>query len=719
MKVTLIILFICNIFYTNVFSQSNLGIKVTVNKRTGEYIISTSSISTNFEGSIGHSLTSIKNKEGHDSIGIFKEISFEWKNTIIYKAVIKYYSNKPIVLFSITLPNRSVYAPPPFPSFTTFPAYQYTFSYYDDVFAPPQFKLNETSTPWLFFDNSLNAFILSPASDFIVSKMSGDGKSIINSGFNPEIKNLPANFTHSTLLVIGKGIHSTWDEWGNTLRKLYKRVRTTNDADPVLKYFGYWTDNGADYYYNYDTTKGYAPTLVTLRNKYKEEKIPLGYLQLDSWWYDKSIYDVNGKPVADHKNPLLPLGRWNRYGGLMSYTADSFLFPKGLHSFQQQIDLPLVTHNRWVDPHSPYHTKYNIKGFAAIDPAYWNHIIQPISKAGVVCYEQDWLNYIYSRTPQMAEEISVGNAFTDGMANACKNAKLTMQYCMGMPRHFLQGLKYNNLTTIRTSDDRFEPSKWKSFLYTSQLAYEIGAWPWCDVFKSGEEGNMILSVLSAGPVGTGDAIGKENKENILRACRIDAVLVKPDVPILPIDKDYLNEAKNIDLPTLAYTYTKHNNITTGYLFAFTTSKDLNRNLNFIPATVGIKGKLVVFDPISKKISLIDAGNNFSDKLPDELYRYYILASVTSSGIAFFGDAGKIAATGKKRIADIRDEHNALQITVLFAKGESSVTLQGYSEKPVIADKGKLSFDTASHLFTLILPSGNLQRVIVNIKQKNN
>ena len=710
-------LFICTILCVAVFGQPVLKTKVTVDKTSGDYIIITAPFNWSFKGSVGHSLNDIKNKEGIDSIGSFNEISFTWIDSISYKASIKWYKNSSAILFSIVLPDGDSLAPIAFPSFTSFPASMYPYSFYDDNFAPPQFALNETSTPWLFFNDTMNAYILSPASDFIVSKMIGDGKNLIASGLNPGIKNLPPNFTHTTLLVTGQGIQHTWDEWGDALRKLYNRHRPANDADIVLKYFGYWTDNGADYYYNYDTTKGYAPTLLALREKYKQEGIPLGYMQLDSWWYEKSIYDCYGKPVADHKNKNLPYGRWNRYGGLLSYTADSFLFPHGLSAFDAALNLPLVTHNRWVDPSSAYHDKYSISGFAATDPKFWEDIIQDIHKKSVVCYEQDWLNYIYNQTPEMATSLSVGNAFTDGMAMACKNNSLSMQYCMAMPRFFLQGVKYNNLTTIRTSEDRFNPENWKPFLYVSQLAYEIGSWPWCDVFKSNETGNMILSVLSAGPVGTGDAIGKESKENILKACRTDGVLVKPDAPMLPLDINYLNEAKGIDAPMLNCTFTKHGNIKTYYVFAFANSKKENPIINFKPSSLGIKGRLVVFDPLTNKVQALNATDDFSDQLGNDLYTYYILAPVTSSGIAFLGDVGKIAATGKKRIAEIKDENGSLQVTVLFAKGESSVTLQGYSETPVVTDKGKTSFNPFPRIFTLVLPSNNQQRITLHLKRK--
>ena len=696
-------------------AQSHPDISVKVNSSTGEYTITSNLMGWNFTGSINHNLTNVETTNGSDAIGSFTELKFNWNSGNAYSGSIKWYKKKPVVIFLLKLINPPAKDLEAFPSFTKFPSLIHRFSFDNKVFAPPQFKLVQTSTPWLFFDDNMNAFILSPASDFIVSKLTGDGDKIINSGLNEGMKHLPSNFTHKTILVLSKGIKNVWNIWGEVLRTMYNRKIPSNDQGAILKYYGYWTDNGADYYYNYDTTLGYSQTLLALGKKYKKEGIPLGYMQLDSWWYEKSIYDPNSKPVADHKNSKLPLGKWNRYGGLMNYTADSFLFPNGLPAFYKKLDLPLVTHNRWIDPKSPYHIEYNISGFAAIDQKFWDHIINYLKNSGVVCYEQDWLNYIYEKSPEMAVNLIIGNEFTDGMASACRKYGLAMQYCMAMPRYFLQGLKYNNLTTIRTSNDRFESRKWKNFLYTSQLAYECGIYPWCDVFKSSEAGNMILSVLSAGPVGTGDLIGKEDKANIMKACRNDGVLIKPDVPILPLDEDYKNDAEGNNFPMLAYTYTKHNSITTGYLFAFINDTSFRRDIKFIPLELGIKGKTVVYEPLTEETKVVENGSEFSGRLNNNLYTYYIVAPLTSSGIAFLGDADKITSTGKKRIAAIQDNRTSLSIKVLFAKGEKSVKLVGYCEKTITSDRGEIQYNPRTHLFNLILSSGGKNEVKVSFR----
>ena len=718
---TLLFVFLI-IVYSNLKAVNISGISVIVNKNTGDYKITSSLMSWDFRGTTGHSLNKLKAFQGKDEIGIFNEIKFSWKDNIPYEGTIKWYKNEPVVIFALILPDGSASMPNPFPAFTEFPKKMKTFSYNNDNFAPPQFKLNETSTPWLFFssDNSrqnkiYDSFIISPASDFIVSKLTGNGETSINSSLNSGIKDLPKNFNHKTILVFNHGIKKTWDTWGKVLRTMYNRRIPNNDADPVLKYFGYWTDNGADYYYNYDTAVGYAKTLLAIRNRYKKEEIPLGYIQLDSWWYEKSIYDYDGKPDADHKNTKLPLGKWNRYGGLMNYIADPFLFPHGLAAFHKEMGIPLVTHNRWIDLHSPYHDKYEISGFAAIDSKFWDHIIKYIKQSGVVCYEQDWLNYIYNKSTGMSENLHIGNAFTDGMANACKKYGLSMQYCMAMPRYFLQGLKYNNLTTIRTSGDRFEPAHWKNFLYASQLAYECGMYPWCDVFKSNEIGNMILSVLSAGPVGTGDALGAEDKSNIVMACRKDGVIVKPDVPILPLDIDYINDSKGEKSPILAYTYTKHGDITTGYLFAFIEDSSFSKVISFIPSELGINGIVAIYCPLNKKLNIIDSKSVFKANVPKDLFTYFIIAPVSPSGIALFGDQGKITSTGKQRIANLVEKKGMFRVKVLFAKGESLVTIYGYSKNPIICSKGTAHYNPNTHVFSINMPSKGKKEVTVSIR----
>jgi hypothetical protein len=166
---------------------------------------------------------------------------------------------------------------------------------------------------------------------------------------------------------------------------------------------------------------------------------------------------------------------------------------------------------------------------------------------------------------------------------------------------------------------------------------------------------------------------------------------------------------------LAYTYTKHNNITTGYVFAFVNDSLSCRNISFIPSEFGIKGKVAVFAPLSKKLEIVNMGNEFKDSIRENIYSYYILARVNSAGIAFLGDKGKTVETGKKRIADIIDDKGKLLIKVLFAKGESSVELQGYSQNPISCSKGDVKYNPETRMFDLVLPSDGKNEVNVSLK----
>ena len=684
------------------------GIRVQV-ATNGDYEILSRKPAWTFGGTIGHPVQEIKTASGQDAVGAYQEMTFRWKTPAEFSAAIRRYDDKPAVLFSMNAPAGVSVTNVAFPSFARFPADLHGFSYGEKNFAPPNFGLEENGTPWLLFDDAANTTVLSPATNFFVARLFGDERTRITSGLKSEIGTLGRPVTHQSLLVFGHGIGATFEAWGHVLTDLYGKKRPAYDADPTLKYFGYWTDNGADYYYKYDKDLGYRGTLLKMVESYRRENIPLGYFQLDSWWYQKSTREPDGKPGKDKKVESLPAGRWNRYGGTMDYSADPDLFPQGLATFQKELGLPLVTHGRWVDRESPYQKRFKFSGVAAIDPAYWEDRMAYLATNGVCCYEQDWLDRIYFNS-EMCRVIGVGDAFADGMAAACARHRLDMQYCMALPRHFLQGAKYSNLTTIRTSGDRFEPGKWRHFLYTSQLAAALGIWPWCDVFKSAETGNMTVAVLSAGAVGTGDAMGKEVPENIRLAARADGVLVKPDQPMVPTDDSYLREVAGIGGAMTAWTCTEHGDHRTLYGFAFVPGKTRGEEgpdapWEIAPATFGIRSPACVYDVTRKQGVALAAGQTYRSNVPGGSYAFVIIAPVGPSGIAFLGDEGKIASTGKQRIADIRESAESLTVSVRTAPGEQVVKLHGFADAAPTCQRadGKtlpVQYDAATKHFTV-------------------
>lgn len=688
--------------------QSSGGVRIELDDESGHYAIASTRLDWKFAGELGAPAVSETTHNGLDNIGAYHEINFSWQTNQSLRGSIRLYDDSPVVLFRLTTEKAVQELPVRFPDFKSIPESLHQFSFADRVFAPPRFDLETNGTPWMLFDDAANAVVISAADQFMITTMAGDGVHEMANALNPGVCDLPAGFSYSTVIVFGSGIHATWSTWGKTLLALSSKTRPANDADIGLRYLGYWTDNEAHYYYNYNTNLGYAGTLEKLTEHYRAEKIPIRYLQLDSWWYYKSFTGPDGKK-GHAKNSRLPEGEWNRYGGLMKYEEVPVVLPNGLAGLHKNTELPLITHNRWVDPTSPYHKQYRISGIAAVDQNWWNNIIGCIAAGGVVCYEQDWLNCIYELSPKLQTDPGLGDAFTDGMARAAKADGLSLQYCMALPRFFLQGSRYDNLTTIRTSDDRFKRDRWDHFLFTSQLADATGIWPWTDVFMSSETNNLLISVLSAGMVGTGDEIGKENKGNLLHAARPDGVLVKPDEPLLPLDEVYVAQARGQKMPMVAWTYSGHGSLRNAYVFAYN-RKNNESGAGFAPADLGLRGEICVYDDRADKAMFQSADKRVLIPLKGMETAYYQLAPVGKSGIAFFGDREKFVSCGRQRIAALVDRANELDVTVTFAAGEKSVRLFGFARmKPrAVATEGSLEnlhCDTETGRFEVtVMPS---------------
>ena len=87
----------------------------------------------------------------------------------------------------------------------------------------------------------------------------------LSSGISPDIATLPPGFEHRTLLVVEKGINRAFETWGQALTALGGKTRPANDADVSLNKIGYWTDNGAAYYYHMADSMTYEQTLGAVK----------------------------------------------------------------------------------------------------------------------------------------------------------------------------------------------------------------------------------------------------------------------------------------------------------------------------------------------------------------------------------------------------------------------------------------------------------------------
>jgi hypothetical protein len=663
---------------------------------SGHYQVDVPSLSWQFSGEIGVPLANIISGSGVDSVGPYTQVSFDFNDGIARHAFLRSYGDRPGVLFSLTSPDSASANNLSFPKFNQYPRdlSHVTFS---GIFAPPSFGDLPNDGPWVFFDSSFNTFILSPAANFMTAATRWGPQRELSSGIAYEIPTLPRGFEQRSLLVVEKGINRAFDIWGGSMTALNSKVRPANDADTSLNKIGYWTDNGAPYYYQTAGSMTYEQTLLAVKADFDRAGIGLGYVQLDSWFYPKG-----------------PGALWSNNGqGIYEYVAAAPPFMQGLASFQQRLGIPLVTHARWIDASSPYRKTYKMSGNVVIDPAYWNNVSTYLANSGVATYEQDWL----ADKAQTDFNLTDGEAFMNNMASAMAGRNLTMQYCMASPRHFLQSTKYNHLTSIRTSADRLQRERWTDFLYTSRFASALGIWPFTDNFPSTETTHMLLATLSAGPVGVGDPVGKLSAPNLLRSVRRDGVIVKPDVPLTPIDASYLSMARNADQPQINSTYSDFGGLRTSYIFAYSTAA--NRKASFRPADAGVEGQVYLYDYFTGQGQVAESADVLERQITGDVL-YLVAAPVGPSGIALVGDLDQFVPMGKKRIPAMTDD-GAVHLSVAFAPGESSRTITGYSPFRPVARSAQgglvpINYSQTTHLFSVTLTPGPEGRASVTIRR---
>jgi hypothetical protein len=660
------------------------GISLNIGER-GKFEIADRKRSWAFSGRVGQPLTGLSAGRGRDRAGSFREISFAFTGPkrAARRGAIRLYDNRDVLLFRQEFIDPGTTAEV-FPSLSQFPRKLHHLTY-TGIFGGFSFSRFGADGPWVFFDDHGNAFIVSAASHFMNGLLSRGSRGELRCGIVASTQKIPSGFVQTAVLAIASGINQAFENWGEFLTDLGGKKRPANDADVGLRYLGYWTDHGARYYYRTAPGLDYVGTLLKVRDEFRAANQRLGYLQLDSWFYRKGRR-----------------GEWRavRHGTYL-YEAAPQLFPDGLGAFQKKLGLPLVTHNRWLDAHSPYRKKFAISGNVTVDPKLWRQWMRYLRASGVRIYEQDWLSG--PALPQRT--LDAGDRFMDLMATAASGEGMTMQYCMPLPRHFLQSSKYSNLTTIRPSGDRLKERHWRSFLFNGRLATALGVWPWTDVFKSSETANLLLATLSGGMVGIGDAIGKIDWGSLRRAVRDDGVIVKPDESLTPLDQSYIACAKDSSAPIVAAARTNHEGWITSYVFAFG-----GQTVTVSPAALGYGGPVYAYDYFRRSGAYLTPEERLPLS-PVGRVAYVIVVPVAASGIGLLGDLDKFVSNGRSRVRRVVDS-DRLRAEIVVAPRESRVRLHGFSRaQPVLDVKAgsieNLAYDRRRRLFQfdLIAPPG--------------
>ena len=220
------------------------------------------------------------------------------------------------------------------------------------------------------------------------------------------------------VLTFDKGINDSLFHLGDILRAYHKKPRRSMSMDNFTTYLGYWTDNGARYYYQPLKKATLSETLI-LVDKYAEQMgIPLCNYNLDSWWYKKDVKKVI----------RILLGRFGRLvgGGLYGGTVEWDIDPEYMHipfkEFKKQIGKPLNAHGRWFSKNNVYKADFPflIEGNKSlcIEPEFWEMLMKQCKDYGIDNYEQDWMSTQFNQLSFLRNTVGNTKKWLTSMGNA-------------------------------------------------------------------------------------------------------------------------------------------------------------------------------------------------------------------------------------------------------------------------------------------------------------
>jgi hypothetical protein len=637
-----------------------------------------------------------------------------------FSTVFYIYEKKNYLLFEFSsttgIPNTSIADPEiancVFPAFENKSHNKRIFGYKNTIFTPGMRDFKFATAPICLFDDDKNCVLISAFNHYITNGIQKIN-TIVNEkivpnefslalGTSGEISKIPENHSHTYIMVFDKGINNTFQVWGNLLRQFHKVEKKSRYPDIMVSHLGFFTDNGAHYYYNPIKGTKFDETLIAVNDYAEKENIPFAYYHLDSWWYLKS--------VQQWKRTLLGgLGRivgGGLYGGTILWEIDPFALDMDFDELYEKLhNKPLTAHNRWYGVDTPYIKDFNfiVEGNKSMpdDPKFWEHLMSYSKKNHIEVYEQDWMKNQIAAFSYLRTDIGAGHRWLKNMADAAQNNGITIQYCMATPSMWMESVSFPAVTNARASGD-YMP-RWPHvydvpfLLQASMLAQALGLAPFKDVFQSTRKGRIngercpvlqaLVSALSTGPVAPGDEIGWVNKAICDAVARKDGLLYKPDRPLTAADITYIKNSKYY----LATTETTNNDNIWHYVLTTHFWPHRVKDKSYTLKDIDIAGKYIEYDWFTQASRLVDENTQISQKLKIEEHKYRIYAPILSNGMAVLGDPTKYVMVSDVEFPTIKMNGKCLEILVENVEEAVSEILI-YTEKApkeIFVDKNEI------------------------------
>ncbi|KAH3722992.1 6 carbohydrate binding protein [Pelomyxa schiedti] len=645
-------------------------------------------------------LTKISSGWSEDDIGDYKLVTavYSANDVEILHAIFKSYTSANVAIFEQYFPigANNTSAGSTFELASCFPSFTDTvtnFNYltFQRKFARPhigkwdnpQFEGGEFGgMPMVLYDSTLRSLVISPFSNYMASgqTMSSHFGDIFGCGLEGKIEQIPVEFHHTTIMVFGTAITSAMSQWGQYLLQATGKPLTFQQ-DMTTQKLGYYTDNGAFYYYNTEPSKNYEDTMIDIYN-YQKGILPHKNYQLDSWWYTRG--ENNGVKLWEPREDI---------------------FPDGMAFLNSKMDnIPFVLHNRYFSTDNDYiamNFSFAVEDYMALplEQDLFAYIMGKAVTWGMTVYEQDWLVTTYTKMEITRNNVYTSRQWLQNMGNAASNLNVFIQYCMPLPNFLLESTEIFPVTQARASEDYNPGNKNWQILHSSMLIWALGMVPFKDNFWSTteqlgcpyilcREPNPVIQTLSSalagGPLAIGDKIEFTDSELVMHTCMLDGTLIKADRPAIPLDKAFLQfDGIDPSVVHLGETRATVSGMTWHYIFC----TELPYDMDIYPEDLGMDNSGIVVDYFDDP----NSPSEFNSTLPLHLatqgtvapytivpYKYYVIAPDLSSGWVFIGDMSKFITVSSTRI-QLVDYDTAGQVYVeAIGSPEETITLSFYS-----------------------------------------
>ena len=500
-----------------------------------------------------------------DSIGAFALHSFSWlAGSVPVDTSIRVYQHHPALLFSITFPagatgtshNTSMLS-------TEFPAIvakaaklpslgslcwstAFCNSLTQGYGAPTGGKDHESATV-LYNEFNSTSMVVSPASGFMTVQHTQTKAGAWAYGVGSEVDQLPKGHSYQTILVAADGgITAALDTWGALMQTKYS---TTKIYDRSVSTLGYSTDRGSYYYFFARPPPRRGPDSVgfperkvlELAQYYREQGVPIGYYQLDAFWYQ-----CDG---------------WNAC--IQNFEPRPNYFPSGLGKLSASTGVPFSLYSNYFCPANNYsgfeftsadgtsagHAGY----FAQVVPwqsrDFYKQLISQGKGQSMVSFELDYETTTWHAFSSFRNNVTYAADWLDGMGAALDDARIPVQWCMSTPRFILQSLLYPAVTNARASVDFAQDGGGNlyRFGYSAPFISAVGLRPskdgfwtrgptqppddWYTPAQTDKHPNptihAIVATLSMGPVAIQDRVNYTDTALIKRSCMSNGTLLQP------------------------------------------------------------------------------------------------------------------------------------------------------------------------------------------------